>query len=254
MSVVRTGAGLVLSAKPFGERDALVEILCAERGRIRGLVKGAGSRKGSVAAALQPFNTVNYEHFRRLEGQLGSLSVELAVSRAGLWLGGGGGGYVVAYLSELLSAVLPEEHPYEGLSGQVETLLSMSDVRIPTLGLGWRAVVGFELMLLHWAGYGLRLDRESAVGAGELAYVSPASGRVVDRATAKGWESRLLELPACLGGPDCEELADFAKAWRLTGYFLDKALHGRRLEARGRLAGYFERGIGRDGIAEVIAA
>lgn len=247
MSVVRTGQGLILQAKPFGERDALVEILCAERGRIKGLVKGAGRKTGTLAAALQPFNTVSYEHYRRLEGQLGSLSVELVASRAGLWLGQGGGSYVVGYLSELLTTLLPEEHPYEGLSEQVERMLVAGQD-------DWQAVIGFELMLLHWAGYGLRLESESAVGTGELMYVSPASGRVVDRENAVGWESRLLELPMCLGGPVCDGLTDFNKAWRLTGYFLDKALHGRRLEARGRLAGYFERGIGRDGTVEVVAA
>lgn len=236
---LRCGEGLVLSVKPFGERDALVEILCAEHGRLRGLVKGGRSARGQMAAALQPFNNVRYEHFRRLDGQLGTLTLELSRSRASVWLGGGAGAYAVPYVSEVLCAVLPEEHVYDGLWGRVAALVDGP--------LGWRDVVGFDLWLLEIVGYGLPL--REVVGEGEVAYVSPASGRPVGREMAKGWEHRLLHLPPCLGGPECTEVEDLVRAWRLAGHFITKAVHGRELAARGRLLGYYERTTGEQGDA-----
>ncbi len=246
---LRNGQGLVLAVKPFGERDALVELLCAERGRVRGLVKGGRGTRGGIAAVLQPFNSVGYEHFRRLDGQLGTLSVEMVKSRASIWMGVHEGAFVVPYLSELLSGLLPEEHPYEGLNERV--------VKTLEAGHGWRGLVAFELWLLDVVGYGLRLRPEEGVrvernqeprnqgteGDSEWAFVSPVSGRVVERAAAAGYETRLLKLPYCLGGAECDEAEDFAMAWRLTGHFIDKALHGGTMASRVRLGNHFAREI-----------
>ncbi|NBV54165.1 MAG: hypothetical protein EBR79_00400, partial [Proteobacteria bacterium] len=218
------------SVTPFGERDALVRLVCRERGLLRGLVKG-GRGKAS-GAVLQPFNTVRYEHFRRLEGQLGSLTLEMVRSRAGLWLGRPTGSAVVAYLSEILGEILPEEHGYVGLVAKIEDLLAGD--------LGWREVAKFELFLLELAGYGLRLQPHEAVPClqeSALAFVSPASGRAVPRLVAQGYEARLLPLPAVWGGVACAEEEDFGRCWQLCGHFLNKALHGRRLVARERLRG-----------------
>lgn len=242
---LRDGQGLILAVKPFGERDALVEVLCAERGRVRGLVKGGKGTRGGIGAILQPFNGVGYEHFRRLDGQLGTLTVELTKSRAHVWMGASAGAFVVPYLSELLAGLLPEEHPYEGLHGRVTKLLDGM--------VSWHEVVAFELFLLEAVGYGLRLNPEdgvTTVGEADWAYVSPASGRVVDRAAAVGYEARLLPLPFCLGGPECEGADDFAMAWRLTGFFIEKALHGKAMASRARLGNYYAKLINENKIGE----
>lgn len=241
-----SGDALIVSVAPFGERDALVRLVCRERGLVRGLVKG-GRGKAS-APVLQPFNWVRYEHFRRLEGQLGTLTLDLVQSRAQLWLGRQVGSAVVAYLSEILGEILPEEHGYVGLVERVEEVLAGE--------MGWVEVLRFELFLLELAGYGLRLRPDEAVPCGEgsaLAYVSPASGRAVPRLVARGYEERLLALPQVLGGPVCDEWEDFGRGWSLCGYFLAKALHGRRLVARERLGGVLRREL-RDGrVAEMAA-
>ena len=244
---LRDGQALILAVKGFGERDALVEVLCGERGKIKGLVKGGKGTRGGIGAVLQPFNNVGYEHFRRLDGQLGTLTVELVKSRAHVWMGNGAGSFVVPYLSELLAGLLPEEHPYDGLHGRVGKVLDGM--------VTWQELVAFELYLLDLVGYGLRLrpeegvcgtvGGESAAGAVAIdwAYVSPASGRVVDKTAAVGYESRLLPLPFCLGGAECSETDDFAMAWRLTGFFIEKALHGGALASRARLGNYYARQI-----------
>lgn len=236
----RTGEALVLATRAFGERDAMVELYCPEYGRLRGLVKGGRGTRGGMQAMLQPFNTVRYEHFRRLDAQLGTLTLELVKSRATLWLGAVSGSVTVPYMSEVLTALLPEEHPYGGLAARVIRLLEEP--------ADWQRVVAFELWLLEAVGYGLRLRPEEAVECGEgsaLAYVSPASGRAVPAKVARGYEERLLVLPHSLGGPDCEEAEDFNRAWRLTGYFIEKALHGRELAARVRLGQWLARGVQR---------
>lgn len=239
---LRNGQGLILSVKAFGERDALVELLCAGQGRMRGLVKGGKGTRGNIQATLQPFNSVGYEHFRRLDGQLGTLTVELTKSRAHVWMGMGSGSFGVPYLSELLAGLLPEEHQYEGLHERVMKLLA-SD-------FNWREMVAFELWLLEAVGYGLRLRPEDGVkelrdegimGEEDWAYVSPVSGRVVERSAAVGYETRLLPLPMSLGGPDCSETDDYAMAWRLTGYFIEKALHGGSMVSRARLGHHYGR-------------
>ena len=249
----RTGEALILAARAFGERDAMVEVYCPEHGRLRGLVKGGRGSRGGMQALLQPFNTVRYEHFRRLDSQLGTLTLELVKSRAAVWLGHShgmaAGNFVVPYMSELLTLLLPEEHPYPGLAPRAVRLLEEP--------CGWQQVVAFELWLLDAVGYGLRLRPEEAVACAEgsaLAYVSPASGRAVPYKVARGYEDRLLPLPHSLGGLECGEAEDFQQAWRLTGFFIDKALqgkalHGNELAARVRLANWLAGGLAKQALA-----
>ncbi|PZP38825.1 MAG: DNA repair protein RecO [Pseudomonas fluorescens] len=237
--MLRTGQALILAVKPFGERDALAELFCTEFGRIRGLVKGGNTKK--LSPTVQPFNTVNYEHFRRLDGQLGTLTLELSKSRAHIWLSAKSGSFLVPYLSQLLTQLLPEEHPYENLATRTTNLLEGPAT--------WQDSVAYEIFLLETIGYGLRLRPEEAVECPEnsaLAYVSPASGRAVPINVARGYESRLLPLPHSLGGPECSEFNDFTAAWNLTGHFIEKIMrdatrHSGTLESRARLAAYYAR-------------
>ncbi|TKW61626.1 MAG: DNA repair protein RecO [Blastochloris viridis] len=234
----RTGEALVLATRAFGERDAMVELYCPEHGRLRGLVKGGRGSRNGMQAMLQPFNTVRYEHFRRLDAQLGTFTLELVKSRAAVWLGSATGGFVVPYISEVLTALLPEEHPYGGLAARTVRLLEDP--------CGWQQVVAYELWLLEAVGYGLRLRTEEAVECAEgsaLAFVSPASGRAVPRKVAQGYEERLLVLPYSLGGPECEEAEDYKRAWRLTGFFIEKALHGKEMASRARLGSWLAHGF-----------
>lgn len=222
----------------------MVRLLCESFGLFNGLVKGArgaSATKSGLAAALQPLNTVKYEHFRRLEGQLGTLTLELTASRAPLWLGGGNAGVVVSYLSELLAQILPEEDAFAGLFGRTVRLLDAE-----LAAHGWRALVAYELFLLENLGYGLRLRPEEAVfceNNSPLAYVSPASGRAVPVQVARGYEARLLPLPACLGGQECTEYQNVTQALTLTGYFLQKALHGKQLQSRARMQESYLKGL-----------
>jgi DNA repair protein RecO (recombination protein O) len=210
---LQEGTAVVLTARPWGEGGVVATLLCPAQGMVRGLVKRA------KAAELQPLNQVRYRHSRRLESQLGTLALELERSRASLWLGHPRHALALTAAADLLAALLPESHPYPAVAVVLEHLLA-SD-------LGWRAYVGFERVVLEQVGYGLQLHQPVPCPENsELAYVSPTSWRSVPRAVARGYESRLLALPHCWGGPPAPEAADCAAALALTGTLLGRALHG----------------------------
>ena len=220
------GSAYVLATRPWGERGTIATLLCLQQGVVVGLIKR------SQAQAVQPLNTVAYRHSRRLNSQLGTLSLELSRSRAHLWLGQPRAALALAATADLLAALLPEGHPYPGVITVLEAWLQ-SD-------LGWRAYAGFERVLLEEIGYGLQLHNPVPCALGtELAYVSPTSWRSVPRAVAQGYEARLLRLPQCWGGPAATEAHDCAAALALTGTLLGHALHGpwaaQQLASRQRL-------------------
>ena len=96
-------------------------------------------------------------------------------------------------------------------------------------------VVRFELRLLSELGFGLDLEQCAATGAsGDLAYVSPKSGRAVSRTAGEPWADKMLRLPAFLRQHDAIPSGhDLADGFALTGYFLTRHV----LEARGLLLG-----------------
>ena len=229
-----TGQGVVLAVALHGEKDRLVTLLCREKGRIRGLVKGR------ARGVFQPLDGVQYAQFKRLPQQLGLLELDVVRSRAGLWLRGGTGLLLVNWLAELLMAVLPEELPYAGLVEDVERLLGAGVDE----GL-WRRVARFELELLRMLGYGVQLADEAVPceSGTPLTYVSPRSGRAVSVAMGAPFADRLLTLPGLFGGPRQEVWQDCRDSLRLTGYFIHAGWPQVRLGARARLVEALEQNL-----------
>ena len=230
--------------RPHGETSAIVEVLTAAHGRHLGVVRGGASRK--MAASLQPGTSLALDWRARLDGHIGSFTVEPLRSRAHLLsdrlaLAG------LLAICALVHEALPEREPHPALWRRT---LGLMDV----LGqAGWTAAyVRWELCLLEEIGFGLDLSACAVTGAREgLAYVSPKSGRAVTAAAAAGWADRLVPLPAGLEGdgplsPDAVEMG-----LRLTGFFLDRelrpVLHDRPLpEARSRLVDLLARSFRND--------
>ena len=185
--------GVLLSMRPHGESAAIIEVLTALHGRHAGVVRGGSSRK--MAAMLQPGSGVQLEWRARLDGHIGTFTVEPLKSRAHLLadrlaLAG------LMSVCSLLRAALPEREPYPALWTVTLGLLD-------TLGqAGWTSTyLRWELRLLEELGFGLDLGRCAVTGATEgLVYVSPKTGRAVTRAGAGGWADRLLPLPPGLTG------------------------------------------------------
>ncbi len=227
--------GIILSVRPHGETSAVVELFTREHGRHLGLVRGGRSRR--QRPVLQPGNIVEAEWRARLSEHLGAYMVELSNAYAALALDDR---IALAGLNTLtsLARLLPERDPHAALyEAGLVVLGHISDVEIwPGLLVRW------ELELLNELGFGLDLASCAATGeSGDLAYVSPRTGRAVSRAAGEPYRAKLLALPAFLAreqatGPG---LPDVLSGFALTGFFFEKhVFEPRNLvmpEARGRL-------------------
>ena len=239
------GEALVLTRLSHGENGAVVRFLSFEGGLRAGYVQGA--RGKARRAALHPGNRVALSLRARAEGQLASATLELVASRALI-------GFeplpaaILAYSTELTAAALAEAVPHPRLANAFDALLEGLAAGIDPVA-AHAGLARFELLLLEEEGFGLDLTACALGGAtGDLAYVSPKSGRAVSRAKAAGqpWAGQLLALPRFLieGGP--ASAADAQAALALTEHFLARHwLRGARLEglrlralgARGREVG-----------------
>lgn len=225
--------GAVLSMRLHGETSAIIEVFTAAHGRHAGVVRGGASRR--MAATLQPGTQVEVVWRARLDEQIGSYQVEPLQSRAGVMadrmaLAG------LNAICAMLHVALPEReaHPqlYRASIGLLDAL--QAPAWVPDY-LRW------EMQLLEELGFALDLTRCAITGSREdLAFVSPKTGRAVNRDAAGDWAARLLPLPPVLLGQGPASPAELAQGFALTGHFLNRSLqpmlNGRPLpEARARL-------------------
>ena len=237
--------GILLAMRPHGETSAIIEVLTAAHGRHIGVVRGGASRR--MAASLQPGTGLALDWRARLDGHIGSFTVEPLKSRAHLLadrlaLAG------LMSACALLHEALPEREPHPALW---QRTLGLMDA----LGqAGWTAAyLRWELCLLEEIGFGLDLGTCAVTGAtAGLAYVSPKSGRAVTAQAAGTWADRLIPLPEGLDGVAPLAPEAVLMGLRLTGFFLDRelrpVLHDRPLrEARARLVDLIARPSRNDG-------
>ena len=207
--------GIVLSVRLHGETDAILSALTFEHGRHLGLVKGGISRR--ARPTLQPGNRLELTWKARLADHLGNFTAEpmqLFGSRLldePLPLAG------LAAATGLLDEVLAEREPHPRLyAGLLKLLQGMRD------DPRWlETQVRFELLLLQDLGFALDLERCAVTGtAGDLAFVSPRTGRAVSRGGAGDLAPRLLPLPAFLVADVPATFTDVLAGLRLSGHFL----------------------------------
>jgi DNA repair protein RecO (recombination protein O) len=229
-------SGIVLGVRRHGEANAILELMTREHGRHLGLVRGgAGSRMRPV---LQAGNSVRAVWRARLDEHLGHFLVEGAELRAASFLPISHAVFGVSHLAALCR-LLPERDPhpaiYEALSAILDRMLDRPCAAA--------SVARFELQLMAELGFGLDLDACAVTGeAGDLAYVSPKTGRAVSRAAGAPWAEKLLRLPRFLAeqdlgaAPSPEELAE---AFALTGFFLNRHVLAPRGEPEGDARAHF---------------
>ena len=223
-----TDTGLVLGARRHGETSVILEIMTAAHGRHLGLVRGGRSR--ALQPVLQPGNSVRLVWRARLDEHLGSFVVEPMRSRVARLMAQPFALHGLNHLSGLLH-LLPERDPHVALYDMADALAEHLD----DVSLAPDLLVRFELALLADFGFGLDLERCALSGeTSELAFVSPRSGRAVNRDAAAPWRERLLALPAFLAEPagmSRIEGDDIAAAFRLTGHFLEREVFTPRGQA-----------------------
>ena len=216
--------GLVIGVRRHGETSVILELMTKAHGRHLGLVRGGRSR--ALRPVLQPGNHVEATWRARLEEHLGAYAIEPVKSRAARFIDHGFALHGLGYLGALLR-LLPERDPH----GDLFDMAGVIADRLDSPELSPALVARFELALLAALGFGLDLEACALTGArGDLAYVSPKSGRAVGREAGEPWREKLLPYPSflrdnSLAAPGGEELV---AAFRLTGYFLARDVFSAR--------------------------
>lgn len=211
--------GFILSASKFSEHDAIVSIFTREHGMVRGVFKGAQSKKNR--ALLEPGNLVQLAGSARLEEHLYKLTLESIISYPALVLSQRAKLAALSSICSLLHACLAERDPHPELFHPTHLffeLLSQEN----TLDSWMLAYIQLELLLLEATGFGLDLSQCAATGqANDLRYVSPKSGRAVSAHAGAPYHEKLLPLsPTLLAAPHASSPQHLRDGLRVTGHFL----------------------------------
>jgi len=207
----------VLSARPFGEAGAIVELLTRRHGKYAAHVAGGASRK--MKPFLQAGAAVTARYRARVSDQLGSAALEplgegpSALFDDPLALAG------LAAAAAVAAGALPEREPHPGaylaFEALTQALAQIAD---------WPAVfVRFEAGLLQELGFGLDLSKCAATGVtDDLVYVSPKTGRAVSLAAGEPYRERMLALPPFLLSSQSRlGPGDVGAGLALTAHFLE---------------------------------
>ncbi|MEA3000220.1 MAG: repair protein RecO [Sphingomonadales bacterium] len=233
---------IICAVRPHGEHGAIVKALTPADGLQPGYVRGGRSRR--LRPVLVPGNVVRAEYRARTAEQLAQLAVELIDSRAPL-LSEPLAAAAIDWATALTATALPEGQSCPRLFEALDGLLAALEAAPAARGWG-AALVRYELLLLAELGFGLDLAECAATGAtGDLAFVSPKSGRAVSRAGAGDYRDRLFRLPPFLIEGGAAGWGDIFDGLRITGHFLARDLLIERqaevLPARERLVDRLKR-------------
>ena len=176
--------GIIISIRPFGERDVVARIFTSNYGVLSGLLRGAG-----VATKNKPMvgqmGAVAWN--ARLDSQLGVFHFE---SQKNLGLPAMMDSSKLMFMNSLFSLIetlLPERENYQNL--YASTVRTLMDLNADSY-LQW------ELDLLRDLGYALDLSKCSGCGAVDnLIYLSPRTGRAVCRTCGAPYDDKLFKLP-----------------------------------------------------------
>lgn len=232
-------SGIVVSAAPFGEADAIVSALTEDHGLIRGLVRGGRSRRSR--GCWDVGNRVVLRWTARLADQLGAFTGEASGTPLGALFDRP---VALAALQSACAVAACSLPPGTASPQALAGLSHLIDLAV-TDGPCLPGLVRWELVLLSELGYGLDLTggRDAP-----LSFVSPRTGLAVDAVTAGSWASRLLPLPRFVLDPVRDPIAppeDIRHGLALAGHFLLRDVWlplGRRPpRERGRLIGLIDR-------------
>lgn len=185
--------GILISLRPFNERDSIAYIFTRDYGLMCGMMTGAVVAKKNKPLVGQVGN-VSWN--ARLDSQLGAFHWEPARNMiAPLMADAKRLGFASSCFS-LLCALLPEREKYTALFNQTESLingLAMSGTSSSELYLNW------EINLLTELGYALDLAACANCGRDDnLTYLSPRTGRAVCEQCAAPYSDKLYNLPVNL--------------------------------------------------------
>lgn len=228
--------------KPLGESSAIIEVFLPNHGRHMGVVRGGGSRK--MAASLQPGNQLGLTWRARLSEHLGTFNIEPLRSRSEIMTHP----LALAAFSSicaLLHIALPERDPHPELYHKTIRLVDkMAEDVSPDHWLFLYPL--WEVFLLEEIGFGLDLMSCAITGTkDDLGYISPRTGRAVNKNAAGEWAEKLFPFSTALLAqttPPYQKRShdEISTALSITGHFLEREISSHQKsnilpEARTRL-------------------
>lgn len=215
-----SGDAIVLASKKHGEGNAIVTLLSAEHGRVRGMVRRPSA---SQQGLYQAGNRVQFVWQARLADHLGMLRAELITPVAARFMHQPDRLLALQTACEWCAMALPEQQSYANLYQACAIL--WDELHDPVWPF---AMVSWELQFLQALGFGLDLRHCALTGVNDnLTYVSPRTGRAVSASAAGEWAERLLPLPRFLSSAphptavnDNDVIDQALTGFRLSGHFL----------------------------------
>ena len=180
--------GILISLRPFNERDALAHIFTRDYGIVVGMMRGAVVAKKNKPLVGQ-MGVMSWN--ARLDSQLGvfhwdaekNIAASIMLNQSALML--------MNAAFALIDALLPERESYPVLYDETVALLSGDVVG---------GYLNWEINLLRELGYALDLTHCSGCGrTDDLQFLSPRTGRAVCVKCAQPYLDRLYRLPLNLG-------------------------------------------------------
>lgn len=180
--------GILISLRPFNERDCVARIFTRDHGILVGMLRGAVVAKKNKPLVGQVGNVV---WNARLDSQLGVFHWDNEKNLAASVIGNSDSLMAMNAAFSLIDLMLPERESYSVLYDETIKLLScLSGADVDDKYLSW------EICLLRELGYALDLTRCSGCGKTDcLNYLSPRTGRAVCDTCAVPYINKLYRLP-----------------------------------------------------------
>ena len=182
-------AGLLISLRPFNERDAVAHIFTREHGVVAGMLRGAITAKTNKPLVGQIGNAT---WGARLDFALGvfhwesekNLTAPIMINLERIKF--------VNCVFDLIKTLLPERESYSALYDSTVNFLT----NLPNTNSPADNYLDWEIILLRELGFALDLTKCSGCGGTEnLTHLSPKTGRVVCTECAAPYVNRLFQLP-----------------------------------------------------------
>lgn len=180
--------GILISLRPFNERDCVARIFTREYGVVVGMMRGAlGAKKNRPLVGQIGSMSWN----ARLDSQLGVFHWEAVKNLAAMIMLKPTALMAMNSAFALIETLLPEREAYPNLYDETVMMLEQGPEE---------NYLPWEISLLRELGYALDLSHCSGCGKTmDLNFLSPRTGRAVCDACAQPYLNRIYKLPLNLG-------------------------------------------------------
>ena len=208
--------GILISLRPFNERDAIAHIFTREYGIVAGMLRGAIVTKNNKPIVGQIGNAT---WGARLDSALGVFHWESEKNLIAQMMMNFEYIQFINSVFDLIKTLLPEREAYSMLYDETIKFIT----NLPNASIPFKEYLNWETTLLRELGFALDLTKCSGCGkTTDLTHLSPKTGRAVCTECATPYKNRLFQLPLTLDttlnflGKICDELGTKIPNSRLT--------------------------------------